>query len=80
MAGLLQASVSLLASRTIKRSSPRMVKRRNSQYKAFDWGAPRRVPINSTPRPAPPMQAAPPGRTRKRQTWSKSNPEGRFVL
>jgi hypothetical protein len=57
-----------------------MVKRRNSQYKAFDWGAPRRVPIDRTPRAAPPMQLAPLGRTRKRQAWSKSNPEGAFVI
>ena len=34
-----------------------MVKRRNSRYKAFDWGAPRRVPIDCTPQPAGPMLA-----------------------
>lgn len=31
-----------------------MVKRRNSRYKAFAWGAPRRVPIDWTPQPAAP--------------------------
>lgn len=59
-----------------------MVKRRNSRYQAFQWGAPRRVPIDFTPQPAPPMQAAPPGRTRlrqARQAWSKANPNGTFV-
>jgi hypothetical protein len=57
-----------------------MVKRRNSRYKAFDWGAPRRVPIDCTPVPAGPMVVAPLGRTRKRRVWSVRNPEGRFVV
>jgi hypothetical protein len=57
-----------------------MVKRRNSRYKAFQWGAPRRVPIDCTPQPAPPMLVAPPGRTRLRRAWSKSNPSGSFVI
>ncbi len=56
-----------------------MVKRRNSRYKAFDWGAPRRVPIDCTPQTAPPMRIASPGRTRKRKLWSKSNPTGHFM-
>jgi hypothetical protein len=57
-----------------------MVKRRNSRYKAFAWGAPRRVPIDWTPQPAGPMTAAPLGRTRKKQMWSKSNPNGKFLV
>jgi hypothetical protein len=57
-----------------------MVKRRNSRYKAFAWGAPRRVPIDCTPQTAPPMLVAPPGRTRLRRAWSKSNPSGSFVV
>ena len=57
-----------------------MVKRRNSRYKAFDWGAPRRVPIDCTPQAAPPMQVAPLGRTRKRRAWANSNPNGLFVV
>jgi hypothetical protein len=43
-----------------------MVKRRNSRYNAFAWGAPRRVPIDWTPSPAGPMQVAPLGRIRKK--------------
>jgi hypothetical protein len=81
--GLLDACASLRASRTINRRSPRMVKRRNSRYKAFQWGAPRRVPIDCTPQSAPPMHTAPPGRTRLRQArraWSRSNPNGRFII
>jgi len=57
-----------------------MVKRRNSPYKPFQWGAPRRVPIDCTPQLAPPMLVAPPGRTRLRRAWSKSNPGGEFVI
>jgi hypothetical protein len=57
-----------------------MVKRRNSRYQAFDWGAPRRVPIDATPAPAGPMQRAPPGRTRKMQLWSLTNPSGAFIF
>jgi hypothetical protein len=57
-----------------------MVKRRNSRYKAFDWGAPRRVPIDCTPQPAGPMLVAPPGRTRKRRMWRPNNPGGQFVI
>ena len=57
-----------------------MVKRRNSRYKAFDWGAPRRVPIDATPAPAGPMQQAPPGRKLKRRMWSSKNPSGRFIV
>ena len=57
-----------------------MVKRRNSRYKAFDWGAPRRVPIDATPAPAGPMQHAPPGRTLKRRMWSLKNPSGAFII
>jgi hypothetical protein len=56
-----------------------MVKRRNSRYKPFDWGAPRRVPIDCTPQPAGPMLAPPLGRTRKRRMWSPNNPQGQFV-
>jgi hypothetical protein len=69
----------LRASRTIDRRSPRMVKRRNSRYKAFQWGAARRLPIDCTPQPAPPMLHAPPGRTRLRRAWATRNPKGRFV-
>jgi hypothetical protein len=57
-----------------------MVKRRNSRYKAFAWGAPRRVPIDWTPAPAGPMHVAPPGRTRKKRAWSLGNPGGAFVI
>ena len=57
-----------------------MVKRRNSRYKAFNWGAPRRVPIDCTPRQAPPMHTAPLGRTRKRRLWAKNNPNESFAL
>jgi hypothetical protein len=57
-----------------------MVKRRNSRYKAFAWGAPRRVPIDWTPSPAGPMQVAPLGRIRKERAWSSSNPNGRFAI
>ena len=57
-----------------------MVKRRNSRYQAFDWGAPRRVPIDCTPQQAPPMQTAPLGRTRKRRLWTRSNPYGTFFV
>jgi len=59
-----------------------MVKRRNSRYKAFQWSAPRRVPVDCRPQQAPPMQVAPPGRTRLRQArrpWSVSNPQGSFI-
>jgi hypothetical protein len=57
-----------------------MVKRRNSRYKAFAWGAPRRVPIDWTPQQAEPMIAAPAGRTRKKRLWSKSNLGGAFFI
>jgi len=57
-----------------------MAKRRNSRYKAFDWGAPRRVPIDAMPAPAGPMQHAPPGRTPKRRMWSLKNPSGAFII
>jgi len=57
-----------------------MVKRRNSRYRAFAWGAPRRVPIDATPAPAGPMQHAPPGRTRKQRMWSPKNPGGVFIF
>jgi hypothetical protein len=57
-----------------------MVKRRNSRYKAFQRGAPRRAPIDCTPHLAPPMLAAPPGRTRLRRIWSTSSPGGGFVI
>ncbi len=57
-----------------------MVKRRNSRYQAFAWGAPRRVPIDCTPAPAGPMQVAPLGRTRKKRMWSLRNPGGAFVI
>jgi len=57
-----------------------MVKRRNSRYQAFQWGAPRRVPIDCTPQSAPPMRAAPPGRTRLRRAWSKGNPGGGLAI
>jgi hypothetical protein len=57
-----------------------MVKRRNSRYLAFAWGAPRRVPIDATPAPAGPMQHAPPGRTRKQRMWSPKNPGGVFIF
>jgi len=70
----------LRATRTINKKSPRMVKRRNSRYKAFDWEAPRRVPIDCTPVPAEPMVVAPLGRTRKRRMWRPSNPDGLFAL
>jgi hypothetical protein len=73
---LLDTCATLRATRTINKRSPRMVKRRNSRYKAFAWGAPRRVPIDCTPQPADPMQ----GRTRKREMWSPSNPKGAFVI
>ena len=74
-------AATLRASRTIHRSSPRMVKRRNSRHMAFQWGAPRRVPIDPTPRAAGPMVVVPPGRTRLRQArrpWSVDNPSGSF--
>ncbi len=77
---LLDVPVTLRASRTINRSSPRMVKRRNYRYKAFAWGAPRRVPIDPAPQAAGSMQAAPPGRTRLRRAWSPSNPGGEFIV
>ena len=57
-----------------------MVKRRNSRYQAFDWGASRRVPIDATPAPAGPMQRAPPGRTRNKRMWSPKNPGGVFMF
>ena len=57
-----------------------MVKRRNSRYKAFAWGAPRRVPIDWTPSPAGPMVVAPPGRTRKKRGWSPGRPNGSFII
>jgi hypothetical protein len=57
-----------------------MVKRRNSRYKAFDWGAPRRVPVEYTAQPAPPMPAARWDRTRKREMWTLSNTTGHFLL
>jgi hypothetical protein len=79
-AGLLEACARLRASRTLHRQSPRMVKRRNSRYQAFRWGAPRRVPIDCTPQQEPPMLIAPPGRTRLRRAWSKRNPGGVFVI
>jgi len=77
---LLDAAATLRATRTLNRRSPRMVKRRNSRYRAFDWDAPRRVPIDATPAPAGPMQRAPPGRTRKKRLWSPRNPGGVFIL
>lgn len=77
---MLDTSATLHATGTIKRSSPRMVKRRNSQYKAFDWGAPRGVKIDCTPNPAGPMKVAPLGRKRLKKVWSVKNPGGAFVL
>jgi hypothetical protein len=70
----------LRASRTIDRSSPRMVKRRNSRHMAFQWGAPRKVPIDPTPKAAGPMLVAPPGRTRLAKAWSPSKPGGEFII
>jgi hypothetical protein len=80
---LLEVAATLRASRTINRSSPRMVKRRNSRHKAFQWGTRRRVPIDPTPKAAGPMRVAPPGRTRLRQArrpWSADNPCGNFLV
>ena len=57
-----------------------MVKRRNSRYKAFQWGAPRRVPIDFTPAPAAPMNVGSWSRLRKQPAWSSDNPEGKFVV
>lgn len=57
-----------------------MVKRRNSRYKAFAWGAPRRVPIDCTPAPAGPMQTAPRGRSPRQRAWSPENPDGTFFI
>lgn len=57
-----------------------MVKRRNSRYKAFDWGAPRRVPIDCTPAPAEPMATPLAGRMRKKRLWSLQNPGGVFFI
>jgi hypothetical protein len=57
-----------------------MVKRRNSRYKAFAWGAPRRVPIDCTPTPAAPMPPAPRGRSRRQRAWSPENPRGEFFI
>lgn len=37
------------ATRTLDKRSPRMVKRRNSPYKSFDRGLPRRVNIDCCP-------------------------------
>jgi hypothetical protein len=57
-----------------------MVKRRNSRYKAFAWGAPRRVPIDCTPTPADPIAVTPQGRTRRQRTlWSPQTPSGSFI-
>lgn len=55
-----------------------MVKRRNSRYKAFAWGAPRRVPIDCTPVPAGPLQLAQCSRRRKQHLWSPQTPDGAF--
>lgn len=71
------------ASRTINRSSPRMVNRRNSQHMVFQWGAPRRIPIDPTPEAAGPMVVTQPGRTRLRQVqrpWSVDDPGGRLSV
>jgi hypothetical protein len=57
-----------------------MVKRRNSRYKAFDWGALRRVPIDCTPQPLPPMGLADTKKARRAKLWSIANPSGSFVL
>jgi hypothetical protein len=57
-----------------------MVKRRNSRYKAFAWGAPRRVPIDCTPAPAAPMQPAPRSRRRRQRAWSPENVGGTFFI
>ena len=57
-----------------------MVKRRNSRYKAFAWGAPRRVPIDCTPAPAEPIQLAPWSRKRKQPMWSPQTPNGAFFI
>ena len=46
---LLEASAKLLATRTIAKRSPRMVKRRNSTYAAHNRTLPIRVPIDCTP-------------------------------
>lgn len=56
-----------------------MVKRRNSRYKAFAWGAPRRVPIDCTPAPAIPLATAYSSRVRKKHLWSPRNPSGTFI-
>ena len=57
-----------------------MVKRRNSRYKAFAWGAPRRVPIDCTPVPAAPMERPPRDRSRQHRGWSPQNPGGGFFI
>lgn len=47
---------------------------------AFQWGAPRRVPIDPTPQAAGPMLVAPPGRTRLRRIWSENRAKGKFII
>lgn len=72
--------MTLLASRTINRSSPRMVKRRNSRHMAFQWGAPRRIPIDPKPKAAGPMGVAPPGRTKLQRLRKAARQQGRGAL
>jgi hypothetical protein len=56
---LLEASAKRLATRTIGKRSPRMVKRRNSVYAAHNRTLPIRIPIDCTPRrlDPPPLSA-----------------------
>lgn len=77
---LLAAGAALRATRTLNRRSPRMVKRRNSQYAPHDRQAPTRVPTDFTPTTVAPRE--PTRRTRPPRKdlhlWSAANPGGQF--
>jgi hypothetical protein len=57
-----------------------MVKRRNSQYDTFYWGALRDRLIDPMAVAAATMPVAALGRTHKQRAWSASRPEERFVI
>ena len=68
------------ATRTQGRRSPRMVKRRNSQYAPHDHTAATRVPMDCTPHPLTEQPGTPMPRAARTQLWSPAQPLGRFFI
>jgi hypothetical protein len=64
---LLAAAATIRSTRTIAKRSPRMVKRRNSNYAPHDRHAPIRVPIMPRPSALPPLDIPSWATVRKRQ-------------